>query len=205
MLDNLKKKWLAGALVVGLVLGFWAGQRYNKWQMATNDVVLIGEETDGVGEIEPIEPPATTIAVHVAGAVEKPGVYQLHEGERVEDALVLAKVLPEGLVDEYLNRAAVLSDGEKIVVPSSANLEGEGAIAMPLPALSSGSQGQGLVNINQAELGELTALPGIGEVKAQAIIDYRNAHGRFQSIDELKNVKGIGEKTFEGLKDKISV
>lgn len=133
------------------------------------------------------------IFVHVTGAVEHSGVFELKAGQRVEDALAMAGLKSDAAADA-LNRAALLSDGQKIVVPSVAEQTSQTmeATGMAMPT-------DDRISINQADRTTLMQLPGIGEVKAQAIIDYRTVHGGFQSLEELKNVKGIGEKTYEGL------
>ena len=119
----------------------------------------------------------------------------MHEGDRVEDALQLAGCLPETDADA-LNRAAVLSDGQKIAVPFK-NIEGKPNTQEVVE--------DGLISINQADLSQLMTLPGIGEVKAQAILDYRTQHGGFSSIEEIRQVKGIGESIFSQIKNKIKI
>ena len=159
-----------------------------------------GEEDFTYTEAEPVivenvEESLSKIVVHVAGAVEKPGVYTLQEGERVEDALQMAGVLLDADIDA-LNRASVLSDGQKIVVP----VKNAGNQQMEKEAVE-----DGLISINQADLNQLMTLPGIGEVKAQAILEYRTQHGGFSSIEELRQVNGIGESIFSQIKNKIKI
>ncbi len=144
---------------------------------------------------EDIEESLSEIVVHVAGAVENPGVYTLQEGKRVEDALQMAGIVPDADIDA-LNRAAVLSDGQKIVVPLK-NADGK---PMEEDAIE-----DGLISINQADLTQLMTLPGIGEVKAQAILEYRTQHGGFSSVEEIRQVKGIGESIFCQIKNKIKI
>lgn len=132
------------------------------------------------------------LVVHVAGAVKNPGVYTLTEGQRVEDAINLAGLCENADVDA-LNRAAVLSDGQKIVVPEV------GESGPETQAESS------LVDLNQADLQQLMTLPGIGQVKAQAILDYRAQYGNFQNIEEVQQVSGIGAATFAQIKNKIKI
>ncbi len=134
------------------------------------------------------------IIVHVAGAVEKPGVYTLQQGQRVEDALQAAGSTPDADIDA-LNRAAVLNDGQKIVVPFQNEAD----------QLITTQVDDGLISLNQADLQQLMTLPGIGEVKAQAIIDYRTQHGAFSAIEEVKQVSGIGEAIFGQIKNKIKI
>ncbi|MFP5527620.1 helix-hairpin-helix domain-containing protein [Peptococcus simiae] len=137
----------------------------------------------------------TEATVHVSGAVAKPGVYTLSADARVNDAIQVAGgPLPEADLDA-LNLAQPLIDGTKIAVPR----QGE---APPAPApgtVGTGSTGAGAVSINAASVEELQKLPGIGPAKAQAIVAYREAHGGFRALEELKEVSGIGDKTYERL------
>ncbi|MHB0976385.1 MAG: helix-hairpin-helix domain-containing protein [Candidatus Aquicultorales bacterium] len=143
-----------------------------------------------------------TIIVHVSGAVAKPGVYEIAKGSRVYDALdVAGAALPEGDL-ESLNLAAKLADGARIHLPK----KGEKPAA---PSAASGSyagdQPAGRVNLNTATAEQLVALPGVGEVLAKRILSYREEHGGFQSVEELRQVDGIGAKKFDDLKDEVVV
>jgi len=159
--------------------------------------------------LKPEKKEPVKIYIHVAGAVENPGVFQLIAGARLEDALKLAKPTKEAEVDKFLNRAALLIDGQKIYVPAQGEETALQAVSpnnSPLIAATGQSPvSPGLININQASLEELDALDGIGPSKAQAIIDYRNSHGGFKSIEEITKVKGIGQVTFEKIKNRITV
>lgn len=138
------------------------------------------------------------IMVHVSGAVEKPGVYRLAAGSRVQDAVSLAGPLAEADL-EALNLAAPLNDGQKVPVPQKG--EHAGQVLGPEVGTSSGAK----ININTATITELDSLPGIGPATAQKIIDYRTQHGGFKSVEELDQVSGIGAKKLEGLKDLVTV
>ncbi|WP_227767565.1 helix-hairpin-helix domain-containing protein [Zhaonella formicivorans] len=140
------------------------------------------------------------ILVHISGAVEKPGVYSLKSGSRVNDAVFLAVPLAEADLDA-LNLAAPLVDGQKIPVPKKGEAPPQIAGAQ---GISSGS-GTGKVNINTAGLAELDSLPGIGPATAQKIIDYRTQHGGFKSVEELDQVSGIGAKKLEELKELVTI
>ncbi len=188
-----KKQKLVLAGIAVLLLLFLAIQQIPT-HTAENDFSYVEEMSILDAEAEP-EPLMADIIVHVAGAVEKPGVYTLTEGERVEDALQMAVSLPEADIDA-LNRAAILSDGQKIVVPFK-NTDGEQMACMPVD--------DGLVSLNQADLTQLMTLPGIGEVKAQAILEYRAQHGGFSSVEEIRQVSGIGETIFSRIKNKIKI
>lgn len=148
------------------------------------------------------------LVVHVAGAVQNPGVYTLPEGSRVEDAIIQAKLLPESDANA-LNRAALLTDGQKLVVPFA----GEAQTANQSTRSETGTihnatsmqTAKDKVNLNHATLAQLMTLPGIGEVKAQAIMQYRQEHNGFQTIDELLQVSGIGSVIYSQIADLVCV
>ena len=140
------------------------------------------------------------LVVHVAGAVQNPGVYTLQDGSRVEDAITRAQLLPQSDADA-LNRAALLSDGQKIVVPFS----GESQTSNPLTESETETMPNDKVNLNHATLAQLMTLPGIGEVKAQAIMQYRQEHNGFQTIDQLLQVNGIGSAIYSQIADLVCV
>lgn len=143
-----------------------------------------------------------TIWVYVCGAVHAPGVYELPSGSRIYHVIQAAGgMLPEAET-RAVNQAQELSDGEQITVPTV-----EEAQEPAQPAVSGGSaaSGDGKVNLNTAGIEELCTLTGIGETRAQAIVDYREQNGGFQSIEELMNIDGIKEKTFEKLKEEVTV
>jgi competence protein ComEA len=144
--------------------------------------------------------------VHVLGAVRKPGLFQLAEGARVVDAIAAAGGLAETGDPAGVNLARSLSDGEQLYVPAV------GEVPPPVPpgggasgGSGSGGAATGPVNLNTATVADLDSLPRIGPAMAQRIVDFRTANGKFTSIDELRNVVGIGEKTFDGLKDLVTV
>lgn len=145
--------------------------------------------------------PASLI-VHVAGWVEREGVYELPEGSRVIDALDAAGGPKRGAELSALNLAAPLTDGQQVLVskaaagPTQAAVPAEGAVA---------ATGAALVNINTADAAALETLPGIGEVLAATIVQYREEHGPFTSVDQLVDVSGIGEVTLEELRDLVTV
>src|SRR2546423_999878 len=145
------------------------------------------------------------VTVHVAGAVAKPGVYDLAGGARVIDAVEAAG---GGAPDADLNRLtleAKVADGQRVLVQRV----GEAVPAGSAPAGGSGSGGNadpsGLVNLNSATQAELEALPGIGPSLAGAIVTERERRGGFRSVNELRDVRGIGEKRFADLKDKVTI
>jgi len=150
-------------------------------------------------------PTPRPLHVYVSGAVAHPDVYELPYDSIVKDAIEAAGG-PTGEADlNRINLARRVHDEEQIYVPQKG--EESPPVSPPSgPSLPSpSSQGGGKVNINTATAEELSTLPGIGPTKAQSIIDYRTTNGPFQSIEDIKKVKGIGDATFEKLKDKITV
>lgn len=164
--------------------------------------------------IQPTEPPPLTeLTVHVAGAVKQPGVYHLPPNSRVDDAIRQAGGATVNADLDALNLAEPITDGQKIYVPR----KGE----MPPPTLASktpnsttqahsrDSKSHSAVrfplDLNTATAEQLEAIPGIGPVLAQRIVDYRRANGRFQSVDDLLEVQGIGQKRLENMRPYVVV
>ena len=136
----------------------------------------------------------------IKGAVVNPGVYKINEGGRVVDLIELAGGLAEDADAAAINFALYVQDEMAIYVPRI----GENVNAV-LPVQVGETAGNGTVNLNSAQSSELQTLPGIGAAKAEAIIEYRETNGPYKSIEDLKEISGIGDKTFEKLKDLISV
>ncbi|MFC1656563.1 helix-hairpin-helix domain-containing protein [Patescibacteria group bacterium] len=153
------------------------------------------------------------IHVDIEGAIKNPGVYELAEGSILEDLIQIAggfsKTIDSNLVSQTVNRAQKLKDGDKFYIPMlgdeiSAQAARGGVTLNDNYGSVQGAE-TGKININIASQTELESLPGIGEVKASSIISYRESHGGFKSIEEIKNVKGIGDATFDNIKDLIIV
>lgn len=143
--------------------------------------------------------------VHVAGAVSRPGVLELAAGARVIDAVEGAGgALPEANLDE-LNLAAKVADGQRVYVPRVGELGLTPTDASGSAADPGAGGGGGLLNLNTATQAQLEELPGIGPVLATAVIDERDRRGGFRSVNELRDVRGIGEKRFEDLRDQVTV
>jgi competence protein ComEA len=143
--------------------------------------------------------PEAIVLVDVSGWVRHPGVYEFTEGARVIDAIDAAGGARSGASLEALNLAAALVDGTQILVPR----EGQEGVAPP--PVSDGAVVGSLINVNTATATELEELPGVGEVIAQAIVDYRTENGPFASVDQLLDVSGIGDATLENIRDLVTV
>lgn len=159
---------------------------------------LIGLLEDDTPPLEPPPPPVKKISVYVSGQVKNISVVTLEDNGdlRLVDAVNAAGGLTDLADADAVNLAAPLTDGQHIQIPTKEIFLSQGIAA----ASPSGDT----VNINTADANELSTLKGIGPALSQRIIDYRNEHGAFKSIDEIKNVSGIGEKKFAAFKDKIT-
>lgn len=151
-------------------------------------------------EIEKATEESEEIMVHISGAVNSPGILRLDSSKRVVDALDLAGGARDDADLDRVNLAARLHDEEKIYIPKVGEVQENMTTLVSSPS-SSGPASK--ININSADLNELTKIPGVGEKTAQKILDYR-ANNSFSSIEDIKNVPGIGDKKFESMKDYIS-
>ncbi len=153
-------------------------------------------------------PTSAPIAVHVIGAVPRPGLYEFPEGARVQDAIDAAGGMLAVANPDALNLAALLADGQQLDIPykdGSQPANDNSTFDLPSSAtdVPSSDVNQDLININTASLEELDSLPGIGPTTAQKILDYRNENGPFSAIEDIMNVSGIGPDTFEDIQDMI--
>ena len=179
----------AAVVVVVVALGVTVGIGILRGASAPVETVVPGGlETADAGE------PAV-IYVHVSGAVSVPGLYVLDPSARVVDAVAAAGGLTPDADEGAVNLARPLSDGEQLQVPV------QGAV----PAAASAPAGDGRVNLNTADVSALDTLPRIGEAMAQRIVDWREANGRFTSIEDLLAVPGIGDKMLAALRDLVTV
>jgi len=160
-------------------------------------------------EIQIETPP---VIIHIAGAVKNPGVYQLKSTDRIVDAVKIAGGATEEANLDLINLASLLKDGQKIIVPYKTYSEtGEGISKNMYNNVeseyyfSSSVSNNAKININTADANMLQTLPGIGPVLSGRIIEYRNKNGLFGVIDDIKDVSGIAEKKYEGIKDLICV
>lgn len=158
------------------------------------------------------------VVVYICGAVKHPGVYKFTAGSRVNDAVNAASGFKKGAARTAINQARVLEDGEQITIPTlkqvkrkqlSKTTDGDNfqdKITDNENTDSSERESQDtLININTASAGELTSLSGIGQSRADAIIEYRQSNGKFQSIEDIMKIPGIKQGIFNKIKNKISV
>ena len=193
MEQQLKRKIILLGIILLLTLGYFLQlQDRNRSNEVINEVIINNSSENAENSILRTEIISKDIYVHIAGAVENPGVYTLQEGQRVEDAIQLAGIREDSDIDA-LNRAAIINDGQKIIVPVIGANDTNQTITNEK------------LNLNYATLAQLMALPGIGEVKANAILQYRTRHGSFQTVEELLQVHGIGTAIYEELADQVCV
>lgn len=138
------------------------------------------------------------IYIHILGAVAKPGLYLLSDGDRAVDAVAAAGGFTAAADQSGLNLARLLVDGEQILVPNI----GEPPVAA---GAAGGTTAGGKVNINTADETALETLPRVGPAMAKRIIDWRDKNGRFTALEDLMSVTGVGEKTFDSLKDLVTL
>jgi len=136
------------------------------------------------------------VFVHILGAVNRPGLYELREGDRAVDAVAAAGGFTPDADQAALNLARLVADGEQLVIP----VAGAGPPAGVPPPVADDR-----VNLNTADLAALETLPRVGPELAQRIVDWRDTNGPFHSVDDLGQVSGIGEKTLEGLRERVTV
>ncbi|MGV3714178.1 ComEA family DNA-binding protein [Pseudolysinimonas sp.] len=149
----------------------------------------------GGRETEAPVPATAAIYVHILGEVTRPGLYELRDGDRAVDAVAAAGGFTEAADAGGLNLARFVSDGEQIIVPAV----GETSAASP------GVASDGRVNLNTADAAALDTLPGVGPATAAKILAWRERNGRFESVEDLLDVGGIGEAKLEALRDLVTV
>jgi len=202
-MPGLSRQQLIAWAAVGLVI-LLIGANYLRGQLSAP--APAGEESTALTVGLKEERPAPRLKVHVIGAVTRPGLYEIDSGSRVADALEKAGGATPAADLDQINLAAKLADGQQLLVPEkgTAGASAPGATA-PGGSGGAGASAQQPVNLNSATLEQLNTLDGIGPKTAQKIIDYREAHGGFKSIEELMEVPGIGPAKFEQLKAQVVI
>ncbi len=172
------------------------------------------DDTDDPGDTAATTGSALPIYVDICGEVRQPGVYQITEGTRLFEVIRQAGGLTENADINVINQAETVCDGQKIRILSyqetAATADGSGQISGQNGAGSGTTGGsavdtEGKVDLNRADAATLQTIPGIGPSKAQRILEYRETSGPFAKIEDIKNVSGIGNKTFESIRDYLTV
>ncbi len=194
-------------IFIGISLAYYFYSEINSMNVGKNTAGtnnFLAEENNFLSENKTAE--EEKIVVHLAGEVQKPGVYLIKIEKRLVDLIELAGGLTKNADLDKINLAAPLYDGDKIIIPTKVaqSEQIEFIYDSDYHVINPGSNDQ-RININKATAAELEKLSGIGPGKASSIIKYRNEKGRFKIIEDLLEVSGIGEKTLEKIKDEISV
>lgn len=224
-ISNKTKIILSVVLIIALIIGFaiYTMVNNNKNSELTIADMLVSNEAD-VNENqakdnavdvnnENLQEETEKIAVHIIGEVNKPGIIYLEEGARINDAIEEAGGETKEADLAQVNLAYVLQDGQKIYIPNKKEKittyiiqeSGNNGVVEENSNTNESKGENEKVNINTASQSELDGLPGIGDSIAQRIIDYREQNGNFKSIEELKEVKGIGKAKFEEIKDRVTI
>lgn len=195
-------KFFIFAGIATVLFLIYSSFRSEREEAEVNEEIMVMAESGGIEENKtlPQQPPAVMMA-DIKGAVVHPGVYVVTEGNRIIDLIALAGGLADDADSATVNFSMHVTDEMVIYIPKKGE-EASSLIPSQSVQLPSGKQ---TVNLNTAEPSELETLPGIGPAKSAAIIQYRNENGPYKSIEDLKSISGIGDKTFEKLKELISV
>ncbi|MBQ4815507.1 helix-hairpin-helix domain-containing protein [Bacillus pumilus] len=196
--------YIGAGLIVAIIILFFllAGNK----ESVREPSVLKGDQDKQItlkDKQEKTDNESSSIFVEVKGAVKKPGVYTFQCDARVEEAIRRAGGFTSKADTIEINQAAKLEDSMMIYVRKQGEAERQ-TQTTGAGAPSGNEKGQG-VNVNQADAAELQTINGIGPAKAEAIIAYREEHGEFQQIEDLRNISGFGEKTIERLKNELTV
>lgn len=201
------------AVIVFIVLNIGKVTEFNKEEKENTTInASIEESKNDIEEKEIKENKEETkemgtgIFVHIDGWIQNPGVYEIKENDRVNTIIEKAGGLKEGASIKSINLAARLSDGDKIYIPNreeekqieTTEVKGNNTGTVKITKNSK-------ININKASISELKQITGIGESTANKIIDYRDNVGKFKKIEDIKEVKGIGDSKYESIKDKITI
>ena len=220
---DLKNKKITGLVIITIIIFIvsiflYKQKSSNAFKEEYMTEIFEEESNDNMEYTETLEEDTTIInedsidrnkiIVEIKGEVAKPDVYQLEEGSIIKDLIDMAGGVTEEADLSRINRAEELLNHELIII-GNINDETESSVVQNNSTYSSNGNNSDkvstLININTADLEQLKEITGIGNIKAQSIIDYREANGGFKSLEELKNVDGIGDKTFEKIKEQITL
>ena len=159
----------------------------------------MSDNLSGTIESETAQRSNLKMVVDISGCVKKPGIYEMQDGTRLYEVVQMAGGLTKDADIDAINQAELVTDGQKILIPGKANENHSGN------TISGTISQNGKININHADNMTLQQIPGIGPATAEKIIQYRETNGLFKTIEDIKNIEGIGEKTFKKMEDKICV
>lgn len=192
-------------LILGLITAGWLLLRARPVAVASpGDVVTVTTSGPTMASVTPSPKGAAKIVVHIFGAVRHPGLVRLPESSRVQDAIDAAGGLTRQADPGELNLAQLLSDGQQVVIGTRSEPAGE-VRDQAGSGTATGPSATGALDLNRANQSQLEELPGVGPVTAQAILTWRQQHGRFSRIEELQEVDGIGPKTYAQIAPHVRV
>ena len=195
-----KKRIIVISLVISLCIIIGIILAFNNENYTEIETVEVFDTTAEETKKETLK----TIKIHVSGEVNYNGILELEEGSRIDDAINQAGGITQKADINKINLAYELSDGQKLYVPSI-NDEANKEYVTESSGLEGEEQTEEKININKATQTELETLPGVGPSLALNIINYRKENGKFTSVDDLKNVSGVGENKYEQIKELIKV
>jgi len=207
-LENKEKIIIAiiGIILIISIIIYFIDKDDEEYIEINNEIANIGTEEEIQEEVEEYE----EMVLHIVGAVKNPGIVKIKEGSRIVDVIEAVGGITEDADTSKINLAYIVEDGQKIFIPSITDEITEETEYVTSESgdniIVDDNEGENImVNINKATQTELETLPGIGPAMALRIIEHREQNGNFENIEEIKNVKGIGDAKFENIKNNICV
>ena len=218
-MEKNKKTFIFAAIIIGLCaiagIKIFENEGNARYEIAQSEDIKkesSNSKQDNNSSQSTNNSPTTEVTVYISGAVKTEGVITMSSEDRLSDAIKVMGGIVEGADMNAINLAEKLVDGKHYIIPKQGeqipnDVNAGGGVSGASTQTAGGSErGQGgLVNLNTATIEQLDTLPGVGEATANKIITYREENGGFKSIEDLKNVKGIGDKKFEEIKGNICV
>ncbi len=204
--DKRKDKIIMGLIIVIVALFANNYVKNNEDDLLNSEISLLDTSSDALSpadEDENVE--INEMKVYISGEISKEGVYEFEDGDRLDDLIKKAGGLTENANAKDLNLAMKLEDEMKIYIPSIYEISSDNtADTIPIITSDSKDSSKDKININKASKEELMSLPNIGDKRADSILEYRESN-KFETIEDIKNVNGIGDKFYQSLKDLITV